>query len=73
MSGREIRFVSENQRVLAVDVFGIEIRGVTEWEHPIDEWEGGPQLWPGADYDQFAVRVVILDGLSHSRRCDVLS
>lgn len=73
MGCREVRLVTEDERILAINIFGIKITGIAHREHPVDEREGGPQFWPGADHDQFSVRVVILDGLSYSRRCDVLA
>jgi hypothetical protein len=39
----------------------------------VNEWETGPQFWPGANDDKFAVGVVILDGLGHCCSSDVLA
>ena len=70
---REVRLVCKNQRVLALNVFLVEILSVTKGKHTIDERQRRPELGPCTNNDKFAVRVCSFDRTANCSCGNVLS
>jgi len=73
VSCSKVRFLNEEQGILAVYILLIEVLRVAQWKNTVNKREVRPELGPGCNHNQFPIGVSFLDNLGHSRRCDVLT
>jgi hypothetical protein len=71
--GGEIRFLSEDERILILNVLLIEVLSVSQRVDSIDEGLVNPQFGPSANNDEIPVGMVVLDGLANCGSRDVLT